>query len=159
MPLSTRAVTIGWLTLLAFAALPGSSATAQAPGSLGGYGAMPGGSSPGMGGGVRVIPFGGTNQVFMPGRTGGGGSPLSFRSRPMMATTRVPFRLGSMSDGMGPSIAPFSRSSSMLGGMRAGGAPRRAMAGSGVMPPSFASPFRDPPSLSPGSAPAMSPGM
>jgi len=144
--------------------LSGGTAMAQGPGSsgsLGGYGAAPVYSNPGMGGGgsgPMVIPYGGMFEGFMPSRMGGGSS-LAFRSRPSaaMGSARTSFSLSPLSGGMGQSRG--TRMAPAFGapdGMRVGtGMGRRTpgLGGMGVMPPSFGYPFRQPPSLVPSSAP------
>ena len=123
-------------------ALSGASAKAQSSGSLGGYGAAPVYSNPGMGGsgsGAMVIPYGGMFEGFMPSRAGGG-SVLAFRSRPSaaMGSARTSFSLAPLSGGMGMG----RRKTGMTRGFGASGR-------MGVMPPSFGYPFRQPPSLVP----------
>jgi hypothetical protein len=129
------------------------------PGALGGYGAAASGSSLGMSDrSPLVIPYGGQFSGFMPGRMGGG-STLSFRSRPdaVMGSGRTTFSLSPLSGGMSsmngganryrpgaPATSRFgSRGATGLGGMR-------RMQGPGstsVMPPSIGYPFRQPPSV------------
>ncbi len=151
----------GVLALLAASALSGASAEAQGPSSLGGYGAAPVYSTPGMGGGgsgPMVIPYGGMFEGFMPSRTGGGSS-LAFRSRPSaaMSSARTSFSLSPLSGGMGQGRgARLAPAFDATGGMRLGtGMGRRSpgLGGTGVMPPSFGYPFRQPPSLVPSSVP------
>lgn len=129
-------------------------------GSLGGYGAAPVYSNPGMGGsgGSMIIPYGGMFEGFMPSREGGGNT-LAFRSRPSaaMGSARTSFSLSPLSGRMGRDLG--ARSFSPLGasaGMQVGsGMGRRpaAVGGMGVMPPSFGYPFRQPPSLVPSATP------
>ncbi len=140
-------------------ALETPSASAQGYGSLGGYGAVSRYATPGMGqSSPMIIPYGGTFEGFMPSRMGGGSS-LSFRSRPStpMGSARSTFRLSpllggmsSMSGGVGGARAG-GRAMSPLGSpgvTRPGGMRRMPGAGSiGVMPPSIGYPFRQPPSL------------
>jgi hypothetical protein len=134
-------------------------------GSLGGYGAVSNSASPGLGGSSpMIIPYSGTFEGFMPSRMGGG-SELSFRSRPTaaMGSPRPSFRLSPRSGGMsslagGPAgVRVGSRSIRPLGfrgGMGLGvgtglGGMRRtpSVGGTSVMPPSIGYPFRQPPSL------------
>ncbi|WP_165244524.1 hypothetical protein [Paludisphaera soli] len=150
------------LALFAAAALSSTAAEAQglgSTGSLGGYGAAPVYSNPGMGGGgSMIIPYGGMFEGFMPSREGGGNS-LAFRSRPSaaMGSARTSFSLSPLSGGMGRDLG--ARASSSLGspgGMRVGsGMGRRpaGLGGMGVMPPSFGYPFRQPPSPVPAATP------
>jgi len=138
---------------------PGSS------GSLGGYGAVSSYANPGMGGGSpMIIPYSGTFEGFMPSRMGGG-SALSFRSRPDAAigSSRTSFRLRPLSGGMsamsggpggfrgmGRAISPLGSRGRMVlgGGTGLGAMPRmRSAGGTSVMPPSIGYPFRQPPSL------------
>ena len=107
-----------------------------------------------------IIPYGGAFAGFMPGRMGGG-SALSFRTRPgaTMDTGRRTFSLSPLSGGMsGMSggdgddrlMAPIgSGGTTGLGGGTGLGGMRRMSggAGSSVMPPSIGYPFRQPPSL------------
>ena len=154
----------GALVLLAVAAVAGATAKAQSPGSsgsLGGYGAAPVYSNPGMGGGgggPMVIPYGGMFEGFMPSRMGGGSS-LAFRSPPSaaMGSGRTSFSLsppsGGMGQGRGARMAPAFGAT---GGMRLGGGMGQrpsGLGGMGVMPPSFGYPFRQPPSLVPSATP------
>lgn len=145
-------------------ALSVGTAEAQGPGSsgsLGGYGAAPVYSNPGMGGGgsgPMVIPYGGMFEGFMPSRMDGGSS-LAFRSRQSaaMGSARTSFTLSPLSGGMGQNrgtrmAPPFGAP----GGMRVGsgmGQRSPGQGGMGVMPPSFGYPFRQPPSLVPSSTP------
>jgi hypothetical protein len=157
---SPGALLLGW----SLAICP-PSASAQAYGSLGGYGAASNYGTPGMGSsGAMVIPYGGMFEGFMPSRMGGG-TTLSFRSRPTaaMSSSRTSFSLSPLSGGM-------SAMSGGLSGSRAGAramspiGPRGAMGlgggtglggmqrmpgagGTNVMPPSIGYPFRQPPSL------------
>jgi hypothetical protein len=139
-------------------AIGAPSAVAQGFGSLGGYGAESSYGSPVMGeASTMIIPYGGTFEGFMPSRMGGG-SALSFRSRPAatMNPSRTPFRLSPMSGGMDGSLAgtramsPLGPRGTMglgggagLGGMR----PMSRTRGTSVMPPTIGYPFRQPPSL------------
>ena len=88
--------------------LTGAAAKAQGPGtgSLGGYGAASSFASPGTGGGSgpMIIPYGGMFEGFMPSRMGGGSS-LSYRSRPSaaMGSARTSFSLSPLSGSMGQS--------------------------------------------------------
>lgn len=153
----------GFFALLAGLAL-GGTAEAQGPGSagsLGGYGAAPVYSNPGMGGGgsgPMIIPYGGMFEGFMPSRMGGGSS-LSYRSRPSaaMGSARTSFSLSPLSGSMGqnrgarmgPAFGPPS-------GLRLGGGMGQrppGASGMGVMPPSLGYPFRQPPSLVPVTTP------
>lgn len=138
-------------------------------GSLGGYGASMGSAGSGMGGGSMIIPYGGRTEGFMPGRMGGGSS-LSFQTRPSAAMS--PAR-GSF--GLAPTAGAMSGtgggSRSGLGGMGRGLGSRSAMSGlssprtslgpgrgsfqlgsgggTGVMPSRIGYPFRQPPSVLP----------
>jgi hypothetical protein len=154
----TRAILAGTLAFGASLTFGVPSASAQGTG-LGGYGTMVGGlgmggvgSSP-MGGGT-MEPFAGRFGASMPSGMGMGGG-VSFRSRPteMMNASRASFTIGprggGMSGGMGLGSGgrPFVLQD--LGGsagMGLGGGMKR-MPGTGVMPPNFGSPFRQPPSL------------
>lgn len=143
------------------AVAPSASAQGTGPsGSLGGYGAASAYVSPGMGGSsAMIIPYGGMFEGFMPSR-GGGGSPLSFRSRQTaaMGSARTSFSL-SPSSGMGqnrggrPGMStPFGSPGGM--GLGAGMGRRTPGAGGmGVMPTSIGYPFRQPPSLVPSATP------
>jgi hypothetical protein len=158
---------------LAFAPTLASAQDYGSLGTLGGYGAasryaMPGGgeTSP------MIVPYGGTFEGFMPGRMGGGSS-LSFRSRPAapMGAARSAFRLSPLPGGMssmsgggggpragGRAMSSFISPGAMgLGvGPGRGGMKRMSGAGSpGVMPPSIGYPFRQPPSLDGPPAPGM----
>jgi hypothetical protein len=134
-------------------------------GSLGGYGAVSSDVSPGMGGGSpMLIPYSGTFEGFMPSRMGGG-SPLSFRSRPTaaMGSPRTSFSLSPLTGGMSSmsgvpgGFRPGTRALSSLGsrgttGLGAGtglGGMRRMprIGGTSVMPSSIGYPFRQPPNL------------
>ena len=151
-----------------FAFVP--SARAQG-GGLGGYGAMSGGPDSSMGAGSTVLdpsgmgagttaPLGGRAGAGMPTGMGGGGG-LGFRPRPapsMASSTRAAFTVGPMGGamsggmgmGLGSSRRPFALQGLGPGGGSGLGGMRRSMAaprGMGVMPPSFGSPFRQPPSL------------
>jgi hypothetical protein len=142
------------------------SALAQAldtRGSLGGYGGSMANTDSRMGGnGGPVIPYGGKTEGFMPYRLGGG-STLSYQSRSSSSTesTRPTFSLSPMlggtsslmSGGMGQasgSRTGMSVTSGLRGGMGLGSGMGRPLPGAGgrggVMPPSFAYPFRQPPS-------------
>ncbi len=131
-----------------------SAARAQSVG-LGGYGAMSSSSPSSMGSGGPIIPYGGNLSGFMPFRMGAGGNGLSFSSRSSSQTwpTRTAFRLSPMSTPMtfggvvqdGRSRTGSLESRFSMGLMRPGagmGSQRQ-----GVMPPSFAYPFYQPPSL------------
>jgi hypothetical protein len=141
------------------------SASAQAYGSLGGYGAASNYVAPSMASsGPMVIPYGGMFEGFMPSRTGGG-TTLSFRSRPTaaMSSSRTSFSLSPLSGGMsamsgGPgfsragarAMSPIGPRGAMGlgGGTGLGGMQRMPGAGgTNVMPPSMGYPFRQPPSL------------
>lgn len=152
--------------------LPPAPSKAQAPGiggSLGGYGAMAGGSgsamiagsAPGSGmGSGSVAPFGGRFGAAAPSSMGGGGA-VSYRPRPSsaMSGSRPALTLGpmgggmsgGMGTGMGSRRRPFNlQDLGSSGGLGLGGVMRRPMpaaTGVGVMPPNFGSPFRQPPSL------------
>ncbi len=128
--------------------------------SLGGYGGVmtEAGSGTGMSG--PAIPYAGKFGGFMPYRMGGSGS-LSFQSRGTspMGSGRTTFSLSppsggmsSMSGGTSKGLAAPSRISSSFGppGATGSGGDMQPMSGSrgtGVMPPSFGYPFRQPPSL------------
>ncbi len=167
-----RAILVATVTL--GAALTVGTPTVNAQGSsLGGYGAMAGGTGSAMGGGSgsgtgmgagTVAPFGGRFGAAMPsGMAGGGG--LSFRPLPSaaMSNTRTAFTIGPMGGGVsggmgqGSGRRPFVLSGrGPSGGSGLGGGMRRQMptaGGMSVMPPSFAYPFRQPPSLVAPSAP------
>jgi hypothetical protein len=96
-----------------------------------------------------VIPYGGMYEGFMPSRMGGGDS-LSLRARPSMplGSSQTPFRLSPVSTDMGakPGFRPAMSSKPPGSGSM------------GVMPRSLGYPFRQPPSLIPGtgSTPGMS---
>jgi hypothetical protein len=116
--------------------------------SLGGYGAnsLEAMSRPGGG---SLIPYAGGFGGFMPYRMAGGGT-LAFRPRPgsTMDPVRSSFSLSSMSGGMGAGSRSFPSTGSR-GVMGSSMSMRRRTtptAGMGVMPPSFAYPFRQPPS-------------
>jgi hypothetical protein len=128
-------------------------------GTLGGYGAAVSGSSLGMSDRTPlVIPYGGQFGGFMPSRMGGG-STLSFRSRPdaAMGSGRTTFSLSPLSGGMSSMNAgadryrPGARATSRFGSRGATGlGGMRRMPGPGstsVMPPSIGYPFRQPPSV------------
>jgi hypothetical protein len=139
---------------------------AQGPiGSLGGYGAMAAAPGSSMGSGA-MAPFGGRFGATMPSRMGGGVS-LSFSARPsaMMSGNRPSFTIGPMGGGMSATsgvmgqgfgrrpfaLQPLGPSGEMAPGD--GMQPMTGPRGTGVMPPSFGYPFRQPPSLvSPSSA-------
>jgi hypothetical protein len=110
-----------------------------------------------MGSGGPIIPYGGNLSGFMPFRMGAGGNGLSFSSRSSSQTwpTRTAFRLSPMSMSTPMTFGGVvqdarSRTGSLesrfsMGLMRPGagmGSQRQ-----GVMPPSFAYPFYQPPSL------------
>jgi hypothetical protein len=165
----TRSILTGISSFALALALGGSSARGQgtgSSGSLGGYGAMAGGSGTLMSGGSNVagmggstvIPFGGRFGAGMPSGMGGGGG-LSFQPRPSstMSGTRTSFTIGPMGGGMSevmgqgsgrrPLVLPNLGSSGVSG---LGGGMRRQIPtarGMGVMPPNFGYPFRQPPSL------------
>lgn len=150
-----------------FAALGAAPALAQSMTSggrsLGGYGASMSADNPAMGMSGPVIPYGGNFGGFMPYRMGGGGD-LSFRTRgaSTLGSNRVSFSLspmsamGSMTGGMGSGLGggsrPFATAGSQgslgLGAGMSTGGRMATMPGTGVMPPSFGYPFRQPPSLS-----------
>jgi hypothetical protein len=149
-----------------------SSAHAQSLGagsSLGGYGgSMSGRFDSAIEMGTPVIPYAGKFAGFMPYRMGGGGTgSLSFRSREsaQLGSMRTSFSLSSMSGGMkmesGAALRPIS-SFGRPGGTGLGGGMQPSMSGTldmGVMPPSFAYPFRQPPSLVAPSASGMGTSM
>ena len=152
-----RVVWFGLTLIGAAATLGGLSAKAQMPSSvegrsLGGYGGSitETGSDMGMSG--PVIPYGGMFGGFMPYRMGGGSS-LSFPTRGSSTpgSGRRSFSLSPMSGGMGGGFGAGSRMSSSFGSRTATGLDgMQSMPGTrrmGVMPPSFGSPFRQPPSL------------
>jgi hypothetical protein len=150
---------VGVLAFVMGQAFGTSAAHAQglARGSLGGYGGEMSNLDSGMGMAGPVIPYAGKFGGFMPYRMGGSGS-LSFQSRGTgaMGSMRTPFTLSPMS-GMSPMGGVMNqglgvRSSSFFGSpgaMGASGGMGQMPGGSGmgVMPPSFAYPFRQPPSL------------
>ncbi len=134
-------------------------------GSLGGYGTVSNSASPGMGGSSpMIIPYSGTFEGFMPSRMGGG-SALSFQSRPTaaMGSNRTSFSLSPVSGGMtamssGPggfragtrAMSPLGSRGRMGLGLGTGlGGMRRmpSVGGTSVMPPSIGYPFRQPPNL------------
>jgi len=131
-----------------------SPAHAQAPGpigSLGGYGGSMTETGSGMGMSGPIIPYAGKFGGFMPYRMGAGGS-LSFPSRSASAlgSNRTSFSLSPMSGGTGQGFFNGAPSAMGLGaGMGLGGGlqPMSSPRSMGVMPPSFAYPFRQPPSL------------
>jgi hypothetical protein len=148
-------------------AIGAPSASAQgldSGGSLGGYGGSMTTTDSRMGGNSGpIIPYSGRTEGFMPYRLGGG-STLSYQSRSAtsMGSSRPSFSLSpilggmstSMSGGMGQTSSSRARISSSFGpagGMGSGGGMARPLPGprgmGGVMPPSFAYPFRQPPSL------------
>ena len=122
-------------------------------GSLGGYRAMAGGlaATPG---GTSVPAFGGRFGAVLPA-TGLGGGGIAFQSRPEAdrSGSRSTFRLdppaGELNSGSGrrrfalQEIGPTSGLG--LGSRRTGSLMPASRPG--VMPPSFAAPFRQPPSL------------
>jgi hypothetical protein len=156
----------GFAVILVVGAIVGfktSTATAQFSGGgtpLGGYGAEVGVAGSGMGGGPMVIPYGGMTEGFMPGRMGGGSS-LSFRSRPTstMSPSRAsssffsfPGGMFSAAGGMGRgtgSRSSITNSMNSRGIGQGGGSFRLGSGGGGVgvMPPRIGYPFRQPPSL------------
>lgn len=161
-----RAILVGTVTFGAGLTSGVPSASAQG-GGLGGYGAMAGGSGSAMSGGGgsgsgmgagAVAPFGGRFGAAMPSGMGGGGG-LSFRPRPSatMSSTRTAFTIGPMGGGMsggmsqGSGRRPFILPNLGPAGLSGRGSGMRrqmpAAGGLGVMPPSFGSPFRQPPSL------------
>ncbi len=149
-----RALLAGALAIGVGQALAAGSARAQGVGrggSLGGYGGSMGvGSGMGMGG--PILPYAGRFGGFMPYRMGSGGGELAFerRSSTAMSPVRTSYGLPSMSRGMGQGLAGPPMTSGALGGTGLGGGMRPSMPGGrgmGVMPPSFAYPFRQPPSL------------
>jgi hypothetical protein len=119
-----------------------------------------------------IIPYAGMFEGFMPSRMGGG-STLSFRSRPTaaMGSSRTSFSLSPLSGGMSAMsgglggtragarvMSPLgSRGTMGLGGGTGLGGMQRmpSVGGTGVMPPSISYPFRQPPSLVSPSAPGM----
>jgi hypothetical protein len=155
-----RTVALGVLAFAIGQAFGTSSAHAQglARGSLGGYGGEMSNLDSGMGMAAPIIPYGGKFGGFMPSRMGGSGS-LSFQPRgpEAMGSMRTPFTLSPMSGGMSSMGGVMSqglgvRSSSFFGsagamGTAGGMGQMPGGSGMGVMPPSFAYPFRQPPSL------------
>jgi hypothetical protein len=151
------------IVLAAGSAIVTPAASGQSLGSrspLGGYGAAGAGTMAATGGGP-MIPYAGAFGGFMPYRMGGGAS-LFFASRGTLETglTRTSFRLSSIGGGMtsmpvgiGQTFGARSATLSSFGaqpGTRLGGALGEPMIGAGrpgVMPPSFAYPFYQPPSL------------
>jgi hypothetical protein len=131
---------------------------ARAQGSLGGYGGSMSNLDSGMGMGGPIIPYAGKFGGFMPYRLGGSSS-LSFQSRgtSTMGSMRTSFSLSPMSGGMSSRGGGMSqgfgvRGSSFFGspgvmGSSGGKGQMPGGSGMGVMPPSFAYPFRHPPSL------------
>ena len=157
MQYSRRAIR-GALLIGAASILGGPAASGQAPG-LGGYGAMAGGAGSGSGM-AAVAPFGGRFAASVPATLGGGGS-VTFRPRPTagMGGGRTAFTIGPAAgmaggSGLGADRRPFQLRE--VGGGMAGTTMRRSgmapATGMGIMPPSFASPFRQPPSLVPASS-------
>lgn len=128
--------------------------------SLGGYGGSMTDAGAGVGG--PVIPYAGKFGGFMPYRMGGSGT-LSFQSRgnSPMGSGRTSFSLSPMSGGMSSMSGGFGSGSRTLspigaqgamglgGGSGLGGGMNQMSGtrGTGVMPPSFGYPFRQPPSL------------
>ena len=118
-------------------------------GSLGGYGGSVSPLSSNMGMSGPIIPYSGFFGGFMPSRMGENGG-LSFQPRggSTMGSMRSSFNLSTMSRGMstmggGMSRSPAIMGSSTFGSMGGMSGPR----GTGVMPPSFSSPFRPPTNL------------
>jgi hypothetical protein len=160
MPPRIRSVTLGVLAFVVVQFLEVSSGHAQglAGGSLGGYGGSMSSLDTGMGMAGPVIPYAGKFGGFMPYRMGGSGT-LSFQSRGTTAlgSTRTTFSLSPMSGGMTSMGGTISqglglRGTSFFGspgamGTTGGMGQMPAGGGMGVMPPSFAYPFRQPPSL------------
>ena len=124
-----------------FTLLLGAS-SAQAQGTLGGYGGSMSSFDSGMGSSGPIIPYAGHYGGFMPSRMSGSGS-LAFTSRGMssVGSPRTSFRLST------PSGRMSSMGSGMSGGSGGGMGAMPKSSGMGVMPPSFAYPFRQPPSL------------
>ncbi len=122
-----------------------TSARAQAIPSLGGYGGAI--STMEMPGGGSGIPYAGRFGGFMPYRMGNsGGVGLSFTPRAAsmpIGARRTPFAMPSMSGGMGMGGTSGFRLMPASGGMGS----MTGRRGMGVMPPSLAPPFRQPPSL------------
>ncbi len=153
--------TIAAFALGGMASLTGV-ARGQGPGSesLGGYGAASSYASPGMGvagSGPMIIPYGGMFEGFMPSRMGGGSS-LSYRSRPSaaMGSARTSFSLSPLPGAMGSRGVRMASPFAAPGGMRLGGGMGQrpaGLGGMGVMPPSLGYPFRQPPSLVPAATP------
>jgi hypothetical protein len=168
MPIPRRRLVASVLLLGGSLAIGNPPCRAQGLGSsapLGGYGAVSGYANPGMGGSSpMIIPYAGMFDGFMPSRMGGG-SALSFRSRPNAAleSSRTSFRLSPLSGGMSAmsgspgGFRAIGRATSPLGsrgrmglggGTGLGSMPRmRSAGGASVMPPSIGYPFRQPPSL------------
>lgn len=126
--------------------------------SLGGYGTTSGTAMAGMGSTSPMVPYAGGFGGFMPYRmASGAGGGLSFSSRvnSVIESSRTPFRMAPMSNGMEAGASPrrgsldFYRSRGVMGR----DVPRlmnRPMGGrdrTDVMPPSFGYPFYQPPSL------------
>jgi hypothetical protein len=175
MRLASRALIAATLLTGGGLAIGTPSASAQgldSGGSLGGYGASMTTDSRMAGSSGPIIPYGGMSEGFMPYRLGGG-STLAYQSRSSssMGSTRPSFSLApvlggtsfSTTGGMGQtsgSRAGMSVTSGLRGGMRLGGSMARPLPGQrgmgGVMPPSFAYPIRQPPSLLSASGSGMS---
>jgi hypothetical protein len=140
-------IILGMAVIAVPASAPGQDVRNE---SLGGYGASASGPETGMGmTGGTVIPYNGWFGGFMPSRMGGAAS-LSFRpfARSEIESTRPSFRLSPMAGGassMSTGFAPSLGAAGMGGiGRMQPSSPSTRM---GVMPPSFAYPFRQPPSL------------
>jgi hypothetical protein len=105
----------------------------------------------GMGMSGPIIPYAGKFGGFMPYRMGASSS-LSFPSRSASApgSNRTSFSLSPMSSGMGPggfNGAPGAMRPGAGMGLGGGLQPMPGPRSMGVMPPHFAYPFREPPSL------------
>jgi hypothetical protein len=164
----TRTMLIGVFNFLVAQVIGVSAAHAQgsdARGSLGGYGGSMSNLDSGMGMGGSVIPYAGKFGGFMPYRMSGSSS-LSFQSRGTSAlgSMRTSFSLSPMSGGMSSmsggtspgfgagGLSSFGSQGAMGSGtgLGLGGSGMQSMSrasGMSVMPPSFAYPFRQPPSL------------
>lgn len=156
----TRAVVFGAVAILV-GQVSGTSATrAQSVGgrgSLGGYGGSMSNLDSGVGMGGANIPYAGRFGGFMPSRMSGGSLSFQARGTSAMGSMRTSFSLSPLSGGMSSmgggsirglgtgGVSSFGTGSAMGsgGGMRQ----MTGAGGSGVMPPSFGYPFRQPPSL------------
>jgi hypothetical protein len=157
---SARAVWLmsGVLMLTGVATARAQTGSTGAGRSLGGYGAMTA-AGPGMAMSGPAIPYAGRFGGFMPYRMGGSGS-LAFpaRGNAPVGSGRTSFSLSPMSGGMGSGMG--SRVFTSPGatgsiGSTGGMSSMSGMGSPGVMPPSFAYPFRQPPSLVPAATSAM----